>query len=148
MEWNPWKKIKDLAAKISELIGQLRVAESAVTVAEEISNQLQKSMEKSAEETSQLKLQLDLQRQAAHKLTEELSAANVLVQELKSEAEASKDALAVLSSLAQTRLDKLVSAKSVLDAWQPNTSYLKSNKALRIELDGAKKAITEAREVL
>lgn len=153
--FNPWTKAKEALAEARRIGEQLEVVSTGKSLLEHAHKaivsekaelekevaRLNETIEKVGAELVNLKNEKTRLAQSAYEL-------DVEVRSLKNEIAASYDAHGVLSQLAQSRLDKLNSAKSTLEGFTPHASYIKSNKALRVELAAAIKTIEETKETL
>lgn len=153
--WNPWNKTKEALAEVKRIGEQLEVVSFRNSIVEQahkalVTDKAALEMEVSGLKTmvEDLSQQLQATETIRKSIAKEAYQLEVSTRELAASVSASIDANGVLSQLAQSRLDKLNSAKSILEQFKQSTSYLKSNKALRVELASAVKAIEEAKAVI
>lgn len=146
--WNPWNKAKEALAEAKRIGGQLEVVSTGKALIEQAYNALVREKVELEKEVERLKTTLEKAEPEFKHLKNENQRLSEQSYQLDAEARRLTDANGVLSQLAQSRLDKLNSAKSILEAFAPSTSFIRSNKALRVELASAVKAIEEAKAVI
>ena len=146
--WNPWNKSKEALAEAKRIGGQLEVVSTGKALIEQAHKSLVGEKADLEKEVERLKAEIESKNHELALQDIEMGSLNLKIDSAKKEAEKLTDANGVLSQLAHGRLEKLNSAKSILEAFAPSTSYLKSNKALRVELASAVKTIEEAKAAI
>lgn len=146
--WNPWNKAKEALAEVKRIGEQLEIVSTGKALLEQAYNALVGEKAELEKEVERLKAEIESKNHEITLQDVEMGSLNLKISESQGEKEKLTDANGVLSQLAQSRLEKLSSAKSILETFKQSTSYLKSNKALRTELASAIKTIEDAKATL
>ena len=126
--WNPWNKAKEALAEVKRIGGQLEVVSTGKALIEQAHKslvgekaELEKEVERLKDLIAKAEPEFKHLKNEQQRLSEQSYQLDLEVRRLTNELAASTDANGVLSQLAHGRLEKLNSAKSILEAFAPST---------------------------